>query len=87
MDPAGPYFWDMPPNGRLDKTDALFVDNLHTDGNYKLAIKCGIGTPIGHVDFYPNGGARQPGCITFLQKKNKTEAQVDMPEVEEYGKP
>lgn len=31
LDPAGPYFQDMPPHVRLDPTDAKFVDAIHTD--------------------------------------------------------
>jgi len=45
----------------LDKTDADFVDIVHTNGGddeYHLAIF----DPIGHVDFYANGGQDQPGC-------------------------
>ena len=43
---------------RLSSKDATFVDVIHTAGQ-PVAIE----NPIGHVDFYPNGGsAPQPGC-------------------------
>lgn len=31
LDPAQPYFQGTPPEVRLDKTDAEFVDVIHTD--------------------------------------------------------
>ncbi|KAK0162496.1 hypothetical protein PV327_006269 [Microctonus hyperodae] len=55
LDPAGPAFDTS--NG-LDRTDATFVDIIHTN-----TIKYGIKKPIGHVDFYVNYGYRQPGCF------------------------
>jgi pimeloyl-ACP methyl ester carboxylesterase len=63
LDPAGPgsFFID---NGRLDPTDAQFVQVLHTDQGY-------TGTSIvsGHQDYYPNNGVGPlPGCVVpFLQ--------------------
>ena len=57
LDPAGPLFWDS-PKIRLDKSDAGFVDVIHTCAGYM-----GYKDPIGHADFYPNGGTWvQPGC-------------------------
>ncbi|XP_052124200.1 lipase member H-B isoform X2 [Frankliniella occidentalis] len=57
LDPAGPLFWNDPAV-RLDKSDAGFVDVIHT-----CAPVLGYWDPIGHVDFYPNGGTWvQPGC-------------------------
>jgi hypothetical protein len=42
---------------RLSKDFAEFVDVIHTSGKM-----VSIYEPIGHVDFYPNGGkAHQPG--------------------------
>lgn len=63
MDPAEPYFVDMDNSKRLDKTDAQFVDVIHTDGEKFNGLQ-GYGAfyPMGHVDFYPNGGVDQPGC-------------------------
>ncbi|XP_011372574.1 lipase member I isoform X4 [Pteropus vampyrus] len=57
LDPAGPKFSGKPSNGRLDYTDAKFVDVIHSDTN-----GLGIKEPLGHIDFYPNGGKTQPGC-------------------------
>jgi hypothetical protein len=56
LDPAGPRFGWSSPSERLDKSDAEFVDVIHTDGNL------GLQKSIGHMDFYPNGGKAQPNC-------------------------
>ncbi|XP_003783963.1 lipase member I isoform X2 [Otolemur garnettii] len=57
LDPAGPRFTGKPSYSRLDYTDAKFVDVIHSD-----ADGLGIKEPLGHIDFYPNGGKKQPGC-------------------------
>ncbi|KAK9536681.1 hypothetical protein VZT92_006444 [Zoarces viviparus] len=57
LDPAGPQFTGTLPEDRLDPTDAQFVDVLHTDID-----SLGFREPLGHIDFYANGGADQPGC-------------------------
>ena len=33
MDPAGPYFENVDPMVRLDPTDAVFVDAIHSDSD------------------------------------------------------
>jgi len=40
----------------LDPTDAIFVENIHTDGTANLQLGLGLIQPIGHLDIYPNGG-------------------------------
>ncbi|XP_013397778.1 pancreatic triacylglycerol lipase [Lingula anatina] len=67
MDPADPYFSYTDKVVRLDPTDAKLVDVIHTDADHILStLKAsggfGIEQPVGHLDFYPNGGSQQPGC-------------------------
>jgi hypothetical protein len=50
----------------LDPTDAIFVDVIHTDISKPLELGYGIIQAVGHVDFYPNGGAHQPGLSNQL---------------------
>ncbi|XP_015430256.1 PREDICTED: pancreatic lipase-related protein 2-like [Dufourea novaeangliae] len=63
LDPAQPCFKDADSTVKLHKSDALFVDVIHTNGKLLSEIGLGLPEPIGHVDFYPNGGKCQPGCI------------------------
>uniref|UniRef100_A0A182UI44 Lipase domain-containing protein n=1 Tax=Anopheles melas TaxID=34690 RepID=A0A182UI44_9DIPT len=69
LDPAEPLFSDTDPLVRLDRSDAKFVDVIHSDGS-EWVSKGGLGMyqPIGHVDFYPNGGYNQPGCSDPMNK-------------------
>lgn len=61
LDPASMLFDFLETEERLCDTDADYVQIVHTDsGHYSFEF------PIGHADFYPNGGKRQPGCT----KKN-----------------
>ncbi|XP_067136095.1 pancreatic lipase-related protein 2-like [Centruroides vittatus] len=62
LDPAVAYFKNVPSNLCLDKSDAYFVDVIHTD--IENAGSSGLGTSeiIGHVDFFPNNGNDQPNC-------------------------
>ncbi|XP_011634428.1 pancreatic triacylglycerol lipase-like [Pogonomyrmex barbatus] len=56
-DPAGPAFESKPPGKRVDKSDAVLVQVIHTCAKY-VGMKSAVGTS----DFYPNGGIQQPGC-------------------------
>ena len=51
---------------RLDKTDADYVDVIHSNGDSLIIGGLGAWEPIGHVDFYPNGGKAQRGCQNLL---------------------
>ncbi|XP_010078272.1 PREDICTED: inactive pancreatic lipase-related protein 1-like, partial [Pterocles gutturalis] len=63
LDPAQPYFEGTPIEVRLDKTDAEFVDVIHTDSAPTVPyLGFGMMAAIGHLDFYPNGGKEMPGC-------------------------
>ncbi|XP_041982175.1 pancreatic lipase-related protein 2-like [Aricia agestis] len=60
LDPARPLFEvpEMPVDYCLDRTDAYFVDIIHTCGGVY-----GYRKSYGHADFYPNSGMpAQPGC-------------------------
>ncbi|XP_043289188.1 phospholipase A1-like [Venturia canescens] len=62
LDPAELCFHDVALEFRLDNTDADFVDVIHTSSKTKSTFGFGMPDPIGHVDFYANGGNVQPGC-------------------------
>ncbi len=57
LDPALPLFGVKEPADRLDPSDADFVSVVHTAGGV-----IGWDDPLGHADFYPNGGKKQPNC-------------------------
>ncbi|VVC37247.1 Lipase/vitellogenin,Triacylglycerol lipase family,Lipase, N-terminal,Alpha/Beta hydrolase fold [Cinara cedri] len=60
LDPASPLFDTfLVSNEVLDKSDAIFVDVVHTN----IAFK-GKFAPLGHLDFYANNAIAQPGCGT-----------------------
>ncbi|KAI1306032.1 Pancreatic lipase-related protein 2 [Halotydeus destructor] len=59
----------------LNSNDADFVDVIHTSavvydgtGNDILKNRFGMSIAMGHVDFYPNGGDKQPSCTTLLSE-------------------
>ncbi|KAJ3626153.1 hypothetical protein MTP99_016671 [Tenebrio molitor] len=65
LDPALPGFNspELVDGGHLNKSDADFVDVIHTCAGY-----LGMKMSIGDADFYPNGGSvPQPGCGSVFE--------------------
>lgn len=66
IDPMDLYFGGTDPLVRLDTTDAKFVEVIHSNNDAANNLGLGIPEAIGHVDIYPNGGKKQPGCKDAL---------------------
>uniref|UniRef100_A0A8C9J038 Triacylglycerol lipase n=1 Tax=Panthera tigris altaica TaxID=74533 RepID=A0A8C9J038_PANTA len=74
LDPAEPCFQGTPEEVRLDPSDAMFVDVIHTDSAPMIPfLGFGMSQKVGHLDFYPNGGKQMPGC-----QKNALSTIVDI---------
>ncbi|KXJ76999.1 hypothetical protein RP20_CCG008481 [Aedes albopictus] len=56
MDPAGPLFSLGQPD-IMDQSDGHYVEAIYTNSGL-----LGFDLPLGHANFYPNGGRSQPGC-------------------------
>lgn len=65
LDPALPFFSSGSFDWKLDKSDADFVDVIHTNAGIFGKID-----PSGHVDFYVNGGKYQPACVHHKSECN-----------------
>lgn len=65
LDPARPGFEQATtsPSERLDPTDADFVDVIRTSTGAGSTSTTADPPGAGTVDFYPNGGVKQPGCL------------------------
>ncbi|XP_078038270.1 uncharacterized protein LOC144470691 [Augochlora pura] len=59
LDPALPNFVLAGPGERVSRGDANYVEVMHTDAGFYGYVE-----PIGDIDFYPNGGSQQPGCVS-----------------------
>merc|ERR1719414_159164 len=62
LDPAKPWFDITSPDNRIQKTDATVVDIIHTNSGNLWEGGLSFKRNLGDVDFFPNGGERQPGC-------------------------
>ncbi|CAB0039882.1 unnamed protein product [Trichogramma brassicae] len=62
LDPARQCFNWTDASCKLSREHAPFVDVIHTNGKNSFYLGLGIYRPLGHADFYPNGGRIQPGC-------------------------
>ncbi|CAH1772416.1 unnamed protein product [Owenia fusiformis] len=77
LDPAGPLFTVAQKNARLDSRDADFVDVIHSNaGNLP---EFGNKLRLGDVDFWPNGGTRQPGCLQYSAREKR--GNIDLAKV------
>lgn len=69
LDPASPGFAKCNDHLHVDKDSAACVDIIHTDGSLKghalPVVHFGTLLQWGHIDFYPNGGHDQPGCLNI----------------------
>ena len=66
LDPAGPKFTNEEKDFRLDESDASYVDVIHTNAGV-----LGTSQRVGDIDFYPNGGKHQPGCLVNGRLKKR----------------
>ncbi|KAL4699142.1 hypothetical protein H8959_011799 [Pygathrix nigripes] len=74
LDPAEPCFQGAPEEVRLDPSDAMFVDVIHTDSAPIIpSLGFGMSQKVGHLDFFPNGGEEMPGC-----QKNMLSTIIDI---------
>ncbi|XP_035207087.1 inactive pancreatic lipase-related protein 1-like isoform X2 [Stegodyphus dumicola] len=68
LDPAMAPFQNKSKDERLDSTDANLVDVIHTNAGTEVGEAIGDINPLGHADFYPNGGIKQDSCRLQILK-------------------
>ena len=56
-----PWFEKKPYYQRINRLQAGFVDVIHSDFHPKFSL--GLTIPLGDIDFFPNGGTVQTGCM------------------------
>ena len=56
MSGYGGIFRKLPDETKLHSSDAQYVDVIHSSEDPTFTNR------VGMVDFYPNGGSREPGC-------------------------
>ena len=62
LDPAKPFFDIVSLDYRVQPTDAVLVDVIHTNSGDLWDSALSMPWVVGDVDFFPNGGEHQPGC-------------------------
>lgn len=65
LDPAGPLFSAQNDTHRITPASGDFVDIIHSNSGSVTDGCLGLFSPLGDVDFYPNGGSHQPGCVRW----------------------
>ncbi|XP_058799609.1 inactive pancreatic lipase-related protein 1-like [Phymastichus coffea] len=69
LDPARPILNnEKNATYKLNKDCANFVDVIHSNSDEHEST-FGFYEPMGHIDFYPNGGDHQPSCINKPREK------------------
>lgn len=79
---AGPGFQEDMPDERLDKDDAILTIGVRTNTGLKnLGFSQGFGfsVPIAKLEFLPNYGVDQPGCLIKKTETIKTLTEIWSP--------
>ncbi|XP_035213027.1 pancreatic lipase-related protein 2-like [Stegodyphus dumicola] len=76
LDPAGPFFRNVPDKVRLDPSDAVFVDVIHSDPGVSVFQGFGTHEDDGDLDFYPGGGD-PPGCEKTIIRSFKEDIPTE----------
>ncbi|XP_015280543.1 PREDICTED: pancreatic lipase-related protein 3-like [Gekko japonicus] len=76
LDPAALCFEGMPRMVRLDPSDAILVDVIHSNAGLSLTTGFGMFNATGDMDFYPNGGTTMPGCNYLLRPRTEDKLET-----------